>query len=90
MIFTDRVPIDLVMVAVALLASLLYAYTRRPWYQTGILLLVACVWGAEATVLTSHLADKQALYARWHPIFAVTTSVAVIALYVLRRVRPRA
>ena len=27
MIFTDRVPIDLVMVAVALLASLLYAYT---------------------------------------------------------------
>jgi hypothetical protein len=89
-IFNERVPLDLVMVAVALLAAVLYAFTNRPWYQTGILLLIACIWGAEATVLTSHLADKPALYGRWHPIFAVTTSVAVIALYVLRRFRPRA
>jgi hypothetical protein len=87
LIFTDRVPLDMVMVVVALLVAVLFAVTNRPWYQTGILVLVACAWGTEVTILTSHLPEKQALYARWHPVFALSTSAAVIVLYVLRRFR---
>jgi uncharacterized membrane protein len=83
--FTDRVPLDLVMVAVALLAAILYVFTGRPWYQTGILLLIACVWASEVAILTSHLAERQTLYARTHPVFAAITSIAVIVLYLLRR-----
>jgi hypothetical protein len=87
-IFSNRVPIDLAMVAFALVIAGLFVYTKRPWYQTGILVLVACMWGAEAAVLSSDIATKQVLYAHWHPVFAIITSAAVIALYLLRRLRP--
>lgn len=85
MTFFDRVPLDLGLAGIALCLALAFAVTSKPWYQTAILVLVACVWGSEAAVLASHLAQKQAIYLRWHPVFAVTTSVAVIALYALRR-----
>jgi hypothetical protein len=85
----DRVPLDLIMVVIALAAAILFAFTNRPWYQTGILVVVACIWGTEVAILTSTLPDKQALYLRLHTPFAITTSVAVIALYVLRRMGPR-
>jgi hypothetical protein len=82
-----RIPLDVVMALLAMAAAVLYVVTGRPRYQTAILLVVACVWGTEAIVLSSNMPTKLAVYATWHPIFAVTTSIAVIVLYLLRRRR---
>ena len=81
-----HVGLDVVLVLVALIGVFLFIFFDRPRIQIALMLFIAIVWGIELTFIANGPAAV-GLLAFWHPIFAVSTACAAVAIFVLRRVR---
>ena len=83
----DRVPLDVIMVVIALAAAILLRLPESTLVSDRHPARPSHAFGARRSRSSRRRCPtNNSCTLGWHPPFAVTTSVAVIALYVLRRI----
>jgi hypothetical protein len=83
-----RIPLDTVLVALALVGAIAFVLFDRPKLHVGLMLFVASVWGAELAIVVSHAPAAPALYERLHTPLSIATTIALLAIFVTRRPPP--
>lgn len=75
---------DVILVAVAIIGVFVFIFFERPRLQIGLMLYIAIIWSVELLIIAKGPAAAGILEF-WHPIFAVSTTLAAVGIVLLRQ-----